>query len=188
MPKSDAKSSAMPNVHSKSELELRNLGLAGLCKTVKVPLPRAPVPMARRFVQIVNAISVEAFSADDLSVLEFAVLQFLRREVGLDQISLATRIGVDRTNIGVIIDEMESRGLVERRIDPEDRRARIVQLTEAGLAMHNRNSPQTKVVRDKIFAPLTAREQELFYDLLERMIAANESYSQPGGGRRRRGR
>ena len=62
-----------------------------------------------------------------------------------------------------------------------------MQLTQTGLDMHTRISPQTKVVRDKIFAPLSPAECETFYDLLERMIAANESYSQPGGGRRKRG-
>ena len=160
---------------------------ADLCPTVSIPLPRAPVPMVRRLFQIVNAISVEAFATENLSVLEFAVLQFLRRAPDLDQISLALRIGVDRTNIGVIVDQMEKRGLVERRVNPEDRRARLLRLTKPGLDMLLRVRPKTANVRDKIFSPLTDAERETFYNLLERMIAANERYSQPGSGRRRRG-
>lgn len=166
----------------------RNLkGPAPLCTSVKVPLPRAPVPMVRRLFQIANAISVEAFASEDISVLEFAVMQFLLREPELDQVSLAVRIGVDRTNIGVILDQMEKRGLVERQINPSDRRARLLRLTEHGKDVVTRIQPQTAVVREKLFAPLTDAEREMFYDIVERMIAANETYSQPGAGRRRRG-
>ncbi len=186
MPKPDIKTKRTPKTATEAETPPQLFTMAHLCPTVAIPLPRAPVPMARRFVQIVNAISVEAFASEDLSVLEFAVLQFLRRESGLDQISLAVRVGVDRTNIGVIIDRLEARGFVERQVNPNDRRARHLRLTKTGLDVHIRISPQTATVRDKIFAPLTEAERETFYDLLERMIAANESYSQPGAGRRKR--
>ena len=174
----------MAKTHEKSASN--EFGLGDLCKTVIIPLPRAPVPMARRLVQIVNAIFLETVAGDDVGVLEFAVLSFLRREPDLDQIRLATRIGVDRTNIGVIVDNMEMRGLIERRVNPDDRRARLLRLTKAGLDLHARLQPKTAVARDRIFAPLTHAEREVFYDLMERVIAANERYCEPGMPRRKR--
>ena len=81
---------------------------------------------------------------------------------------------------------MEKNGLVERRVNPNDRRARLLTVTPTGEAARVRQVPQTAVVREKIFAPLTAAEREAFLELLERIIAANEAYSIPGAGRRKR--
>ena len=153
---------------------------------VDIPLPRAPVPMARRFMQIAAAIWAEACAGESMSNLEFGTVGALQREPHLDQISLAERIGVDRTNIGLIIDGLEKRGLVERTVNPNDRRARLIRVTPDGVAAHARQAPKTAIVREKIFAPLTTAERETFYDLMERIIVANEQYIVPGAGRRKR--
>lgn len=153
---------------------------------VSIPLPRAPMPMARRFLQIVSAIWAEACAGESMTNLEFGTVGALHREPDLDQASLAQRIGVDRTNIGLIVDGLEKRGFVKRTINPEDRRARLIRVTPEGAAAHARQSPKTALVREKVFAPLTGEEQQIFYDLLERIIAANEDYSIPGAGRRNR--
>ena len=157
-----------------------------MCTTTKTPLVRAPVPMVRRLVQIATAIWAEACAGESLSHLEFGILGALRMDSPLDQISLAGRIGVDRTNIGLIIDGLEKRGLVERTVNPHDRRARCVQVTADGMAVHAIQAPKTAIAREKILSPLTAEEREMFYDLLEKVIAANEQYSIPGAGRRKR--
>lgn len=177
------KAKPKPEAHPKpgpmhSGLQLGTLG--------RVPLPRAPLPMARRFMQIVAGIWAEACAGESLSHLEFGTLGALQREPHLDQISLAARIGVDRTNIGLIIDELEKAGFVERSVNPNDRRARMIQVTPLGVAAFARQAPKTALAREKIFAPLTTAEREMFYDLLERIIAANEQYSIPGAGRRKR--
>lgn len=152
----------------------------------KVPLPRAPVPMSRRFFQIATAIWAEACDGESLIHLEFAVLSELQRVPETDQIGLAAVVGVDRTNIGLIIDGLEKRGLVERSVNPRDRRARLIRVTESGVQAHASQARKTTVAREKILAPLTAEERETLYDLLERIIAANEQYSIPGAGRRKR--
>lgn len=151
-----------------------------------IPLPRAPMPMARRFMQIASAIWAEACADESLSHLEFGTLGALQREPHLDQISLAERVGVDRTNIGLILDQLEKAGFVERSVNPNDRRARVIQVTPNGVAAFARQAPKTAIVREKIFLQLSAAERETFYDLLERIIAANEQYIIPGAGRRKR--
>ena len=52
--------------------------------------------------------------------------------VPLSQQEVARRLGVDRTTMVVLIDELESKGLVRRQRDPDDRRKNVVALTEAG--------------------------------------------------------
>lgn len=159
-----------------------------LCKSVKIPLPRAPIPMGRRFIQIAYAMADELWQAENSDFSEFSVLMALWRQPDRDQISLAEQIGVDRTNIGFILDRMESDGLIARKVNPDDRRARLTSLTKAGREKLERLAPTTAVLREKLFAPLTKDEREMFYDLLERIISANEHYSRPGAGRRKRRR
>lgn len=177
------------NAKPQSEAKQRPAGLHGgleMCTTTKIPLTRAPVPMARRLVQITTAIWAEACAGESLSHVEFGTLSALQHNSKLDQISLAAWVGVDRTNIGLIIDGLEKRGFVERSVNPEDRRARLITVTRAGKEAFARQTRQTAIAREKILGPLTAEERETFYDLLERIIAANEQYSIPGAGRRKR--
>ena len=51
---------------------------------------------------------------------------------GIPQKTLADRIGIDSSTLVRLIDILETRGLVERRTDPADRRARRLYLTQAG--------------------------------------------------------
>lgn len=159
-----------------------------LSTATKIPMARAPLPMARRFLLIATAIWAEACAEEGLSHLEFGTLGALSRQPDIDRNGLAAVIGVDRTNIGLIIDQLEKRGFVERTVNPEDRRAQRIHVTPAGEETFNRQARKTAIAREKILAPLKPEEREKLYDLLERIIAANEQYSIPGAGRRKRSR
>src|SRR5262245_51396321 len=50
----------------------------------------------------------------------------------LSQQEVAHRLGVDRTTMVLLIDELENKELVQRRRDPDDRRKNVVALTGAG--------------------------------------------------------
>ncbi len=63
---------------------------------------------------------------------ECAVLIAIDDRVPLSQQEVARRLGVNRTTMVVLIDELESKGLVRRQRDPDDRRKNVVALTEAG--------------------------------------------------------
>jgi DNA-binding MarR family transcriptional regulator len=63
---------------------------------------------------------------------ELAVLTVLAADYPLSQHEAAERLGVDRTTMVALVDELEAKGLVERHRSLQDRRKNIVQLTEAG--------------------------------------------------------
>src|SRR4051812_1867177 len=46
--------------------------------------------------------------------------------------ALAARLEISKQGAAQIVDDMERRGLVARRPDPDDRRARLISLTEEG--------------------------------------------------------
>jgi DNA-binding MarR family transcriptional regulator len=48
------------------------------------------------------------------------------------QLALALHLGVDRTVMTYLLDDLEAAGLIERRPDPADRRARQVVATRQG--------------------------------------------------------
>lgn len=72
---------------------------------------------------------------------QWAVLNRLWEEDGLSQVELADRTFKDRPNMTRMIDVLERRELVERRENPEDRRAYKVHLTEAGWALKDQLIP-----------------------------------------------
>jgi DNA-binding MarR family transcriptional regulator len=149
------------------------------------PIRRVPVALARRFLQICTAVVAETLQEEDLTPLQFAVLANLN-EPDVDQIGLAARIGVDRNTVGVLIEELESRGLIKRRVNGADRRARLVRLTARGNRLHERLRPVMRASQYRILSALAPDDRERFLDQLIRIIKSNEAYARPGAGRRKR--
>jgi DNA-binding MarR family transcriptional regulator len=68
----------------------------------------------------------------ELHPREFAVLRAVRASDGQSQQALAERLHIPPSRMVSIVDELESRGLVERRPDPHDRRVRALSVTSRG--------------------------------------------------------
>ena len=66
---------------------------------------------------------------------QWGVLARLRRQEGLNQASLAEQLEMQPISLTRLIDRLEGQALVERRADPDDRRARRLHLTPAGRTM-----------------------------------------------------
>jgi DNA-binding MarR family transcriptional regulator len=78
-----------------------------------------------------TAVGVEA-ERHGLTLRDHIVLSALDKTHGLTQIELGQALGVDKTTLVAELDRLEKAGLVERTVDPRDRRARIPALTPAG--------------------------------------------------------
>ena len=63
---------------------------------------------------------------------QLAVLIAIDSRAPLSQQEVGRRLGVDRTTMVLLIDELENKRLVQRRQDPGDRRKNVVALTDAG--------------------------------------------------------
>ena len=72
-------------------------------------------------------------------------------------------------SITTAIDRLERRGLVERRNDPEDRRTRIVHLTEAGRRMIVCAFADHEKAMERAAAALTPAERGLAVELLKKL-------------------
>ena len=153
------------------------------------PVRRVATALARRFYQICVTLSADSVAAADLTPLQFAVLACLNKkngEPGIDQNGLAARLGVERSHVSLLVEELGKRGLVERRVNGADRRARILRLTPKGDGVFDRLRGKNTAANARVLDPLTAKERELLFDLLIRVIKQNTAYARPGAGRRKR--
>src|ERR1700730_12293852 len=121
------------------------------------PIRRVPIALARRFVQISLAVAAETLEGEDLTPLQFAVFANLNDEADVDQNSLAARLGVDRNSASVLAEQLEKRGLIDRRVNGADRRARLLRLTRIGNELHQRPRPAVRGWQAAARAPLAAK-------------------------------
>ena len=109
-------------------------------------------------------------SADGYSVRHFAVLGGIRHRSGLRQTDLCDILGIDRTTIMKVVDDLEQGGLVHRNRHPEDRRAYVLELTDAGLAAHARMLVPILAQEELFLSPLSPGERALLQEMLLRLV------------------
>ena len=85
------------------------------------------------------------------------------------QLALARSLGVDRTVMTYLLDELEGAGLVARRPDPADRRARQVLLTDVGRARLCELERRLREAEEELLAPLDPAERDQLRALLQRL-------------------
>jgi DNA-binding MarR family transcriptional regulator len=85
------------------------------------------------------------------------------------QLALGRQLGVDRTVMTYLLDELEQAGLVERTPDPTDRRARRITLTDGGRARLCALERSLRAAEDDLLAPLDAEERAALRALLQRV-------------------
>lgn len=89
-----------------------------------------------------------------------------------NQVTIATRLGIDRTVMTYLVDDLEKAGLVTRRPDPADRRARQVILTAKGARTYAAASERIADVERAVLGSLPDEDAETFRQLLLRVAAA----------------
>ncbi len=108
----------------------------------------------------------------DLNLRMWGVLNVLDVEGAITQHALGRCVGIDPSSMVATIDELESRGLVERRRNPSDRRAHALHLTEAGTETLARGRALARQAQEELLAPLDEDEREQLHELLLRVAMA----------------
>lgn len=85
------------------------------------------------------------------------------------QLALAEHLGIDRSVMTYLIDDLEAAGLVERRPNPGDRRQRTVVATEAGRRRLAELERRVQEAEDGVLAALAPDERETLRTLLRRV-------------------
>jgi DNA-binding MarR family transcriptional regulator len=115
----------------------------------------------------------EQMSSIGLTPRLWAVLNVLSSEQAITQHALGTLVGMDPSTTVATIDELESRGLVERRRNPSDRRAHALHLTASGRKTLDRGRKIAQRAQEELLAPLTEDERTQLHELLLRLALAS---------------
>ena len=110
--------------------------------------------------------SVAALAPFGVNGRECAVLIAIDDRVPLSQQEVARRLGVDRTTMVVLIDELENKGLVQRRQDPDDRRRNVVALTDFSHSTLRRDTSASDEAARRFLGPLSDDETAKFKEML----------------------
>jgi DNA-binding MarR family transcriptional regulator len=87
------------------------------------------------------------------------------------QADLGRDTGIDRSDVTAALAELQSRGLIERRVDPDHKRRNIVTLTPEGLRVFLDLDAMIDRTQDAVLAPLTPAQRRQFVSLVSRMLA-----------------
>lgn len=117
---------------------------------------------------------VKALEPEGLHPRHFGVMTMLAAHPGMSQHQLHEKTAIDPSSMVAVIDELEARGLAERRPDPEDRRARRVFLTEQGEQTLGRIRALAADLQREFFGTLTAEERKTLHALLRKLAGVGE--------------
>ena len=108
-------------------------------------------------------------AAHGLSMWAYIALSYLARQPAGTQLALAEGIRYDKTRLIGLLDELERDGLITRKPDPTDRRARTVNLTPAGKKRHAAAQADVRAMEDEFLGDLSATERDRLRRVLARL-------------------
>lgn len=97
----------------------------------------------------------------------YQVLAMSAHEEPPTQGALAARLGIDRTVMTYVLDDLERAGLIERRLDPADRRARRIVVTEVGRGVLDELDERVAEAEAELLSGLAPEQRDLLCGLLE---------------------
>ncbi|MEU2281546.1 MarR family winged helix-turn-helix transcriptional regulator [Streptomyces sp. NPDC013178] len=115
--------------------------------------------------------------AHGLTMWAYAVLLHLDETPIRTQAALAQAIRADKTRIIAVLDDLENRGLIRRRPDPKDRRARLLSLTVEGRRLRDTVQSAIQKGEERLLAQLPAADRDGFLRSLQSLSALSEPRS-----------
>lgn len=145
-------------------------------------IPSAPdrTQMPGHLIRRLHQHSTQVFQARmqaagfELTSVQFAALDAIAEQPGIDQAALAATIGFDRATLGGVIDRLEHKGLLARHLSEQDRRVRQLRLTPAGQRLLARCRPVVEALQADIVAPLTPAERAQFRALARKALGLDK--------------
>ncbi|HST85442.1 MAG TPA: MarR family transcriptional regulator [Kineosporiaceae bacterium] len=107
-----------------------------------------------------------------LEMWDYAVLDQLADGPAPTQGDLAAAVGRDPTRLIPILDRLEQKGLLQRLVDPADRRSRTVVLSEPGRELLAACKQDVATAEQALLAHIEPDRRAAFVDALDRLASA----------------
>lgn len=135
-------------------------------------LYRRPGFMIRRAHQISVSLFLEETGELGITNRQYGIMLVLRHQPGIDQITVAKLLGLDRSTTGMVLTKLEDAGLVGRIVGANDRRRRSLKLTSAGERMLKRLAEPARRAQERVLSAFPPGERKTFLDLLDKFARA----------------
>jgi DNA-binding MarR family transcriptional regulator len=107
--------------------------------------------------------------SSELSPVQCHVLHLLEPDRPMPMNRLAETLSCDASNVTGLVDRLESRGLLERRPSPRDRRVKVLVLTPAGSRLRA-HLVKLATARPRPLSRLSADDQRTLVRILEQLL------------------
>ncbi|SFH10854.1 DNA-binding transcriptional regulator, MarR family [Actinopolymorpha cephalotaxi] len=127
--------------------------------------------MVHPVLRLLIAVELPILAAHEVSMWGYSVLTALDDGPVRTQATLAEAIGADKTRIIGTLDELQDAGLISRTPDPNDRRARLLEITDEGRRLRRAVRAEIRAKEESLLATLTPTERTAFVRALEKLSA-----------------
>lgn len=135
---------------------------------------RRPGFLIRRLTQIGQSIFFDLCKSESITPLQVGMLTALSMTPWLDQKAIARELSLDRTTTAEVMKRLVDKGLVETRVNPEDRRSRLSVITQDGLKLINDLHESIHRSQELLIEPLSPDDRAVFMKLLAQLVDAHE--------------
>ena len=136
-----------------------------------------PGHLLRRCQQIHVALFLQELERFDLTPIQYATMFVLSRTNGIDQVTLAGLVAIDRSTAGNVLMRLESKGLVKREPSTEDGRAKNLLLTRKGKKVVRDAANAVTRVQLRLLSPLNKKERSVFVNALRKIADSHNDAS-----------
>jgi DNA-binding MarR family transcriptional regulator len=136
-----------------------------------------PGHLIRRCQQIAVAVFLEETIGFDITSVQYAAMVAIRHHPSIDATRLSQLVAFDRSTLGTVLLRLEQKKLVKRTSSVEDRRVKRIVLTKAGQALLEEMEGPVERAQARILEPLSPKDQEVFLELIERLVNINNKLS-----------
>ena len=123
----------------------------------------------KRAYEIVREDFRRALGEDGPAPRMFSALSLIVQFPNVTQSELARMLGIERSGLVAIVDDLEARGYLRRNPVPGDRRARALSPTAAGTEAYERMRGAVRAHEDALLSDLSPEERSVLIDLLRRI-------------------
>lgn len=136
-----------------------------------------PGYLVRRLHQIHVAMFLDKVADGSMTPIQYGLLSILATRPNIDQFTIGEELGLDRANVAGILKRLESRKLISRIVDDENRRRKLCVATSKGIALVKQHEKAMKDCQSQLLSPISVPEREVFMELLSRLVEGNNDSS-----------
>lgn len=129
-----------------------------------------PGHLFRRLHQLAVARFTSRMEETALTPIQWSALVATLQHPGLVQSSLSREIFIDTSTVNGVVDRLEARGLIQRKPSPDDRRLKLLYVTEEGQAVLDEATARVVETQGWLLQPLSPKEQAQFMALMHKVL------------------